>query len=52
MSQILTEKEIDDGKKFAEAFSKLSAEGKTMANVYLSALVDKEVADKEKENAS
>ena len=51
MPHILTEKEIEDGKRFAEAFSKLSAEGKTMANVYLSALVDKETADnKEKED--
>lgn len=52
MSQILTEREIEDGKKFAEAFSKLSDESKNMANVYLSALVDKETADKNKQNAS
>ena len=46
MNQQLTNKEIEDGKRIALIFSNLSEENKTMAMVYLSALRDKEVADK------
>lgn len=45
MSNNLTNKEIDDGKKISALFSTLSEENKTMAIVYLSALRDKEIAD-------
>ena len=45
MANNLTNKDIEDGKKIAALFSKLSEENKTMAMVYLSALRDKEIAD-------
>lgn len=48
MNQQLTNKEIEDGRRISLIFSKLSEENKTMAMVYLSALRDKEVADKAK----
>ncbi len=47
MSKKLTNKDIKEGKKIAVIFSNLSEENKTMAMVYLSALRDKELADKE-----
>lgn len=45
MSKLLTNKDIDDGKKISALFSTLSEENKTMVIVYLSALRDKELAD-------
>lgn len=45
MTNGLTSKDIDDGKKISALFSTLSEEDKTMAIVYLSALRDKEIAD-------
>lgn len=45
MEGILTEKDIEDGKKISTIFSMMSEESKTMAMVYLSALRDKEIAD-------
>lgn len=45
MSNTLTQKDIEDGKKISVLFSTLSEENKTMAIVYLSALRDKEIAD-------
>lgn len=45
MSNTLTQKDIEDGKKISALFSILSEENKTMAIVYLSALRDKEIAD-------
>ena len=36
---------IDDGKRIANLFEKLTDNDKNMALVYLSALVDKELAD-------
>lgn len=47
MNQQLTSKEIEDARRISLIFSKLSEENKTMAMVYLSALRDKELADKE-----
>ena len=49
MSNCLTTKDIEDGKKISMIFSTLSEENKTMAMVYLSALRDKEVADSGKQ---
>lgn len=46
MPKTLTKQDIEDGKKISVIFSNLSEENKTMAMVYLSALRDKEVADK------
>ena len=45
MSNTLTNRDIDDGRKISALFSTLSEENKTMAIVYLSALRDKEIAD-------
>lgn len=45
MSKVLTEKDIEDGKRISEIFAVLSEENKNMAIVYLSALRDKEIAD-------
>lgn len=45
MKKNYTPKDIEDGRKISELFSRLSEENKTMAIVYLSALRDKEVAD-------
>ena len=45
MGNVLTNKDIDDGRKISALFSTLSEENKTMAIVYLSALRDKEIAD-------
>lgn len=45
---ILTEKDIQEGKKISEIFSILSEENKTQAIMYLSALRNKETADCEK----
>lgn len=45
MGNVLTNKDIDDGKRISALFSTLSEENKTMAIVYLSALRDKEIAD-------
>ena len=42
----LTDKDIKDGEKISMIFSNLSEENKTMAMVYISALRDKEIADK------
>ncbi|MDE5965864.1 MAG: hypothetical protein K2G89_03435 [Lachnospiraceae bacterium] len=48
MSGILdvSTKDIDDAKKISSIFADISEESKTMAIVYLSALRDKEIADK------
>ncbi len=48
---IVTEKDIQDGKKIAELFAILSEDNKNMAMVYLSALRDKELADSSKDNS-
>ena len=48
MKKKFTEKDINDGRRISEIFSKLSEENKNMAIVYLSALRDKEVADSDK----
>ena len=45
MAKTITNKDVDDGKKISSIFSTLSEESKTMAIVYLSALMDKEIAD-------
>lgn len=39
---------IDDGKRIANLFEKLTDNDKNMALVYLSALLDKELADAER----
>jgi uncharacterized protein (DUF2225 family) len=39
---------IDDGKRIANLFEKLTDNDKNMALVYLSALLDKELADTER----
>ena len=49
MTNTLSNKDIEDGKKISMLFSDLSEENKTMAMVYLSALRDKEVADSTKQ---
>ena len=43
-----TEKDIEEGKKLMQIYQQLSEIEKIMANVYLSALRDKEVADSTK----
>ena len=48
MSKALTSRDIDEGKRISALFSTLSEENKTMAIVYLSALRDKEIADRGK----
>lgn len=45
MHNVLTEKDIEDGKKISALFSNISDESKMMAIVYLSALRDKEIAE-------
>lgn len=47
---VLTEKEIEEGKKFTTMFYMLSEENKIRVTAYLSALKDKEIADSVKEN--
>lgn len=44
--------DIEDGKRIADIFTKLSEENKNMAIVYLSALRDKEIADSSKRESS
>lgn len=44
--------DIEDGKRIADIFTKLSEENKNMAIVYLSALRDKEIADLSKRESS
>lgn len=41
-------KDIEDAKKISDIFANISEESKTMAIVYISALRDKEIADKDK----
>lgn len=43
--QLLTNKDLEDGKKLKNIFENLSETGKIMATVYLSALRDKEMAE-------
>lgn len=45
----LTLKDIEEGEKIYALFSTLDDLGKSMAKAYISALGDKELADKEKE---
>ncbi len=49
MKKRYTKKEREDAKKISLLFSNASEEGKIMALGYLSALVDKEAADKARE---
>lgn len=49
MVKTFTHKDIEDGRKISIVFSSLSDENKAMAMVYLSALRDKEIADRDKE---
>lgn len=49
MRKRYTKKEREDAKKISFLFSNASEEGKIMALGYLSALVDKEAADKARE---
>lgn len=42
-------KDIEDAKKISDIFADISEESKTMAIVYLSALRDKEIADKSRQ---
>lgn len=44
-----TLKEIEDGKKISVIFSEVSDESKSMVFAYLSALRDKEIADRSKQ---
>ncbi len=44
----LTEKDLEEGKKINEEFSKLSKEGKCMLLGYFSALQDKEATESRK----
>lgn len=46
---VLTEKDIEDGKKINEIFEFLSPEAKLQAQAYMSALRDKELAMEEME---
>lgn len=48
MKRNYSEKEIADARRMAFLFSRASEESKNMAIGYLSALADKEVADKAK----
>lgn len=48
----LNRNDIEDGKRIADIFTKLSEENKNMAIVYLSALRDKEIADSSKRESS
>lgn len=49
MNKPYTKKEIEDARRIKILFSEASEESKYMALGYLSALLDKEVADKENE---
>lgn len=49
MKKRYTDKEMEDAKKISFLFSNASEESKVMALGYLSALVDKEAADKARE---
>lgn len=49
MKKSYTKKEIEDAKKITFLFSSASEESKNMALGYLSALLDKEAADKARE---
>lgn len=49
MADLLLQKDIEDGKKINEIFSNISEESKTMAIVYMSALLDKEMAISQKD---
>ena len=51
MTNTLTSKDIEEGKKSSKLFSSWSEENKTMAIVYLSALRDKEIADSGRKDA-
>ena len=48
----LNRNDIEDGKRIADIFTKLSEENKNMSIVYLSALRDKEIADSSKRESS
>ena len=41
----LTEKDLKDGKKINEIYTRLSPSAKMQAEAYMSALLDKEMAD-------
>lgn len=47
-AHLLSQEDIEEGKKIATLFEELSVTGKIMANVYISALRDKEQADDKK----
>lgn len=44
-----SKKDIEDAKKISSIFADISEESKTMAIVYMSALRDKEIADRSKQ---
>lgn len=48
---ILTEKDLDDGKKLDEIYTRLSPSAKMQAEAYMSALLDKEMADQSNKKA-
>lgn len=47
----LTEKDLMDGKKLDEIYARLSPSAKMQAEAYMSALLDKEIAEKDAKKA-
>lgn len=47
--ELTNQKNIEDAKKLSSLFADISEESKMMAIVYLSALRDKEIADRSKQ---
>lgn len=46
---ILTEKDVEDGKRLAAVFEKLTEEDKNQCLVYMSALIDKQAFSEKQE---
>lgn len=50
-NKVLTEKDLEDGKKIKELFESLGEEEKNMALIYMSALRDRSMIQQTGENA-
>ncbi len=48
---MLTEKDLNEGKKIDEIYTRLSPSAKMQAEAYMSALLDKEMADQSNKKA-
>lgn len=51
MGRHIEDKDLEDGKKISDIFKNLSENGKLMASVYLSALLDKEATEDSEKKA-